>query len=162
MKRVINKNVLNGFLNQAVSHNKYLEESEMWKQKREREVSQERHVSRKRSSHSNERKSARHKSKSPAPKCSANKDKDDDDEIDDLKVLLALYKDVNKKSEEKWDHSGFMELYPNGVEDAKKPRTETKRRLSTDSSDHNRRSSSRKKSKHKRSHSKHKKNSSDS
>ena len=158
MKRVINKNVLNGFLNQAVSHNKYLEESEMWKQKREREVSHERHESKKRLSHSNEHKSKSHKSNSPAPKCSANEDKDDD-EIDDAKVLLALYRDINKKAEEKWDHSGFLELYPNGVEEAKKTRTETTRRPSADSSDHKSRSLSKKKSKHKKSHSKHRKKS---
>lgn len=31
----LNKNVLNGFVQQAVSHNKFLEEQEMWKKRDE-------------------------------------------------------------------------------------------------------------------------------
>jgi len=36
---------------------------------------------------------------------------EDSDEFDDLKVMLALYRDHNKKPVERWDHTGFHELY---------------------------------------------------
>lgn len=39
------------------------------------------------------------------------------EELDEeLKAILALYKDAKApKTTERWDHSGFMALYPNGV-----------------------------------------------
>jgi len=107
MKRAINTNVLNGFINQAVSHNKYLEESEMWKKKLELErtesssKSNKRHHRRDNSRDNSESKQNDSKPKSSKP-----------DEIDDLQVLLALYKDAKNEKVERWDHSGFNELYP--------------------------------------------------
>lgn len=34
---------------------------------------------------------------------------------DELKAILALYKASKEKQTERWDHSGFNTLYPNGV-----------------------------------------------
>jgi len=106
----INKNVLNGFLNQAISHNKVLEESEMWKKKRELEEADKAEKDNKRRNRSSCLPSSKPADSSPPAPPKAAKQTTED--IDDLKVLLALYKDAYKKPEEKWDHSGFKELYP--------------------------------------------------
>ena len=131
MNKRINKNVLDGFLNQAISHNKYLEEREMWKKKREE---------------SNKSKEKIEKDFSPPPaqkiKQSINKSQqekekktnEDSDEFDDLKVILALYQDQNKKTVERWDHNGFTELY--GSEATKKPAATSSTSLSIIKSDH--------------------------
>jgi hypothetical protein len=113
MKRT-NKDVLNGFIKQAVSYNKYLEENEMWKMKRDEEHAARREEKARRSRSPS-------KKRSPSPSSSSNeeefaaktkKTERSKEEIDDLKAILALYKDAKEKPSEKWDHSGFMELYP--------------------------------------------------
>lgn len=107
MKRAINTNVLNGFINQAVSHNKYLEESEMWKKKRQLIGTESSSKSNKRyHRRDNSRDNSESKQNDSKPKSSK------PDEIDDLQVLLALYKDAKNEKVERWDHSGFNELYP--------------------------------------------------
>ena len=35
---------------------------------------------------------------------------------DDLKAILALYRAPKEKPVEKWDHNGFLTLYPNGID----------------------------------------------
>ncbi len=132
----INKSVLNGFLSQAISHNRFLEESEMWKKKRELEEADK---ASKRPCPSSCRPAD---SPPPAPPGPTSPE-----DIDDLKVLLALYKDVHKKPEEKWDHGGFRELYP----EAERPTSPAA------SSEENRRHSKHKKEKKKSSKKKKKK-----
>lgn len=34
---------------------------------------------------------------------------------EDLKAILALYKATNQKAVQKWDHNGFLMLYPEGL-----------------------------------------------
>ena len=104
----VNKSVLNGFLSQAVSHNKLLEEAEMWKKKRELEEANEAEKDSKRH-YVPCASSSRSADSPPSARPIATKAPED---IDDLKVLLALYKDVRQKPEEKWGHDGFEELYP--------------------------------------------------
>lgn len=163
MKRIINTNVLNGFLTQAISHNKYLEESEMWKKKRELDDE----TTRSRAKHrSPEKSSKKTRKSSPEENETANnlpKNKQSSEEIDDLQVLLALYKDATKKPVERWDHSGFAELYPdnNGnrkFSDFEKrvyDNTETDTCESSSSGPKKKKSKKRKKKDHK--HKKHKK-----
>lgn len=104
----LNKQVLNGFIQQAISHNKYLEEQEMWKKKE--------------SSESKKRKRG-HKSREKMPRVKSPTPSDDEvkeapksnrtpEELDDLKAILALYKSAKESNNEKWNHSGFKELYP--------------------------------------------------
>ena len=109
MARKISTNVLNGFVQQAVSHNKYLEEKEMWKQRQEKneDIFNKREKSKKKKSkhkkHRNDDSDEQSDEKEPVK-----------EEIDDLKAILALYKDAKdfqKAAEPKWDHSGYMELY---------------------------------------------------
>lgn len=116
----LNKQVLNGFVKQAVSHNKYLEEREMWK-KRDTSLCRKR--------------KKRHKSKEKAPTAKSPSPSDDElkdvgpssshtkEELDDLKAILALYKSTKESNDEKWGHSGFQELYP----DLKSSKTESKK-----------------------------------
>lgn len=99
----INTNVLNGFINQAISHNKYLEETEMWKKKRE--LDSESYKKRPDSSNKNTK-------LEESPEELPIKKTKKSEEIDDLEVLLALYRDSKNKPVEKWGHSGFDELYP--------------------------------------------------
>lgn len=105
----LNKQVLNGFIQQAVSHNKYLEEREMWK-KRDTSLSPKR-----KKKHKSEEKIPRVKSPSPSDdelkevKPSSSRTQE---ELDDLKAILALYKSAKDSNDEKWDHSGFQQLYP--------------------------------------------------
>ncbi|RNA05237.1 hypothetical protein BpHYR1_037426 [Brachionus plicatilis] len=111
----LNKQVLNGFIQQAISHNKYLEEQEMWKKKEP--------------SLSNKRKK-RHKSCEKNPKFKSPSPSDDEikedkpkssrtpEELDDLKAILALYKSAKETNGEKWGHSGFQELYPDSKQSA--------------------------------------------
>jgi hypothetical protein len=61
-----------------------------------------------------------HKSNSPIKMKETN---EDSDEFDDLKVILALYQDHNKKPVEKWDHAGFEELYGSNLAHNSKPST---------------------------------------
>lgn len=154
MKRAINTNVLNGFITQAVSHNKYLEESEMWKKKRQLESTDSKSHSR--SSTKKPRDDSRDKTEPQTSKDSKPKPT----EIDDLQVLLALYKDAKNEKVERWDHSGFAELYPE--HDAKPLKSNLKSNNSRDSDSNDSIASSHKKkksksSKHKKSRSKHKK-----
>ena len=162
MKRNINTNVLNGFIKQAVTHNKYLEENEMWKRKRELENADKKPKTKRRESSSDEE---------PVLLNEKKKLKKDPDEIDDLQVLLALYKDSKNQSTEKWNHSGFNELYPDYEARKSSPDRSTRVRSrsrgseSSDSSDKSQKSDkkskkrkkSKDKSKNKKSHSKHKK-----
>lgn len=109
-KLPINKQVLNGFINQAVSHNKFLEEQEMWKKRRKHKKTSL--IKYDEPSTDTDDENFRNQATSKQPSIMENKTPE---EIDDLKALLALYKDVNQPSTsgEKWDHSGFMTLYPN-------------------------------------------------
>lgn len=111
----LNKQVLNGFVQQAVSHNKFLEEQEMWKKKKKLK---------KRKSHKRE------KSPSPSDDEEFKQEKKPNrtpDEIDDLKAILALYKSAKEATTEKWGHSGFEELYPD-----QKPGTSGTKKISLD------------------------------
>jgi len=80
----------------------------MWKKKREieEEVKAEKNLKKRHYSPSCSKNDY-----SPPSETSKTSKKSEED-IDDLKVLLALYKDVHKKPEEKWSHDGFEELYP--------------------------------------------------
>jgi len=71
-------------------------------------------------SSSDEEINAPHKSNSPIKMKETN---EDSDEFDDLKVILALYQDHNKKPVEKWDHAGFEELYGSNLAHNSKPST---------------------------------------
>lgn len=172
MKRNINTNVLHGFLNQAISHNKYLEESEMWKKKREldNEPLKNKSSSYYKKTRLNESSDEAEPKKTVEPKKNAK----NSEEIDDLQVLLALYKDTQKKPVEKWGHSGYEELYPDhdrlktnslrelAPSDNDRSRLDTSSQSESESEDrakkkkskHRKSSSSRK---HKKKHSKHKK-----
>jgi hypothetical protein len=44
-----------------------------------------------------------------------------------LKAILALYKSAKEKPVERWDHSGFMMLYPNGTEAATTSKAQEKK-----------------------------------
>lgn len=168
MKRSINANVLNGFLSQAISHNKYLEESEMWKKRRELEdtANSRRSSSSKRTKPSQEtapRERSNYVSLA-APSTSSTTAKEPEKEVDDLQVMLALYRDVHQKPVERWGHSGFEELYPDHVTPHRPDHTAKKKPTDpedTDRSNHRslpEESPSRKShSKHKKKHSKHKK-----
>lgn len=115
MNKRINKNVLDGFLNQAISHNKYIEEREMWKKRREEKDSKKRKLSREEDDSFGEE--IVKTSKKPA----VTETNEDSGEIDDLKVMLALYQDLNKKPVERWGHSGYAELYGTEASAKSKP-----------------------------------------
>lgn len=162
MKRNINTRVLDGFVKQAVSHNKYLEESEMWKKKRELEGNADKKPS------SSERHRRASSTDEEASLLSDEKKAKDPAEIDDLQVLLELYRESKNPSNEKWGHSGFDELYPNhGTRRPKSPDPSQRNRSRSSSSssssesrasaERRKRKKSKHKSKHKKSHSKPKK-----
>ena len=66
------------------------------------------------------------------------------EEIDDLKVLLALYKDSKAQPVERWDHTGFKELYPDYEPAEKRPNS-----FDSDTSSDNERSRKKKSKKRK-------------
>lgn len=58
-KKVINKKLLHGFVKQAVSHNKYLEEKEMWEQLKLKKKHRHHHHHRHRSNSTSRKRSRR-------------------------------------------------------------------------------------------------------
>ena len=124
-------NVLKNFVIHANAHNKYLEESEMWKKRKDElnskpinSVSMKRR-SRSRSSSRHKRKCINDESIGPSLKLFESAEKWDHNGFKELypngyeseeKWDHSGYKELypnDRKSEEKWDHSGYKELYPN-------------------------------------------------
>ena len=132
MKPRIKTQVLNGFIRQAVSHNKYIEEQEMWNKRQGIRQSRssfnygnipsqskysdhdDRRVSEKRQNSSDENEEETGDKKQKETTQDNDKIKGEEtEEIDDLKVMLALYQDAKnfqKASEPKWTHDGFFQL----------------------------------------------------
>ena len=131
MNRRIQTNVLNGFIQQAISHNKYLEEREMWskreeqsandfpsrsKHKKSKHKRKHKHKNRSKDNNDTDQNSEDSDDEKETEATNSKEKKADNEEIDDLKAILALYKDAKefgKAAEPKWDHSGYLELYKN-------------------------------------------------
>jgi hypothetical protein len=99
----MSSNVLKNFVIHATAHNKYLEEAEMWK-KRNEELNK----------NSNKEESLQKRSRRRSRSTSSDKRIDERKRkmnSESIGPSLKLF-----ESNDRWDHSGYKELYPNEFE----------------------------------------------
>jgi hypothetical protein len=99
----MSSNVLKNFVIHATAHNKYLEEAEMWK-KRNEELNK----------NSNKEESLQKQSRHRSSSTSSDKRVDERKRkmnSESIGPSLKLF-----ESNDRWDHSGYKELYPNEFE----------------------------------------------
>jgi hypothetical protein len=118
----MSSNVLKNFIHHANAHNKYLEEADMWKKRKEEldvKCSNEGSLKRSRSVSRDRNKHKKDKKMIESEICNT----------EQIGPSLKLF-----ESDTKWDHSGYRELYPNDFENQVTTRKKSYRRDSSSSS----------------------------